>query len=136
MKKLNIIFIAIFILVGIVMSQQAVNINKAPKNYLQGLNHFVPGIVESSITGVMELKKYYPELDFSDIIKKLDDLAINGETREIRIKAFIATNYLKNPESFNWIKKGSFSDDISLIGNIIFEDILKNKRVKNTKSTN
>ena len=45
----------------------------------------------------MVLKLYYPETDYSQIIQKLDELNLGKDTKTIRVKAFIAANYLKNP---------------------------------------
>ena len=65
--------------------------------YLTNLNSTIPGIVESNIENVMVSKVYHPEKDYSQIIQKLDELNLGDGPKTIRVKAFIAFNYLKNP---------------------------------------
>ena len=103
--------------IGTIFAQkQGVTLSNAPANYLQGLNHYNAAIAESAIYNVMLLKRYYPDLDFSKISIKLDDLAVNGQNKSIRIKAFIATNYIKNPEQYNWMEQGAFAEAVTAFG--------------------
>ena len=85
----------------------------ATDSYLTGLNHNNPGVVESAITNVMLLKLYHPEKDFSEITERLDELTLNNPEKMIRLKAFIAANYIKHPERFYWIKKGDYEEAVS-----------------------
>jgi hypothetical protein len=73
------------------------SVDRAVKAYLTSLNSSNPGVVESTIENVMVLKVYHPEKDMSQIIQKLDELNLGKDTKTIRVKAFIAANYLKNP---------------------------------------
>ena len=118
MRKSYTMFISLsLILIGITFAQKPVDaVLDAPANYLRGLNHSNTAIAESTIFNVMLLKRYYPKLDFTKINKKLDDLAINGPNKSIRVKAFIATNYIKNPEQYNWIEQGAFSEAATVFG--------------------
>ncbi len=116
MKKLYVMFISLSLLVGTTFAQKpAEAVLNAPANYLKGLNHSNSAVVESSIFNVMLLKHYYPDLDFTKINKKLDDLAINGENKTIRLKAFISTNYIKNPQDYNWIEQETFAETMTLV---------------------
>lgn len=73
------------------------SVDRAVKAYLTSLNSSNPGVVESTIENVMVLKVYHPEKDMSQIIQKLDELNLGNDSKIIRVKAFIAANYLKNP---------------------------------------
>ena len=116
MKKLYTIVISLM-LIGTVFAQKPrVNISNAAANYLQGLNHDNAAIAESAIYNVMLLKRYYPNVDFSKISAKLDDLTVNGQNKSIRIKAFIATNYIKNPDQNNWMEQGAFAEAVAAFG--------------------
>ena len=81
--------------------------DKAVKSYLISLNYSNPGIVESAIENIMVLKLYYPERDYSQIIQKLDELRLTNTQKNIRVKAFIAANYLKYPQQSNLGTKNS-----------------------------
>ncbi len=73
------------------------SVDRAVKAYLTSVNSSNLGVVESTIENVMVLKLHYPEKDYSQIIQKLDELNLGNYPKTIRIKAFIAANYLKNP---------------------------------------
>ncbi len=79
--------------------------DKVAKAYLTGLSYSNPGVVESTIENIMILKLYYPEEDFSQVISKLEKLTLGNAKKTIRVKAFIAANYLINPQQFNVVKK-------------------------------
>ncbi len=81
--------------------------DKIINSYLTGLNYSNPGVVESTIENIMILKLYYPEQDYSQVIQKLDELKLENVKKAIQVKAFIATNYLKNPQKFNSVKKSN-----------------------------
>ncbi len=91
------------------------SVDRAVIVYLTNINSSNPGVVESAIENVMVLKLYYPETDYSQIIQKLDELNLGNGPKTIRVKAFIASNYLKNPHfitdnfstyswQYKWIK--------------------------------
>ena len=73
------------------------SVDRDLSTYLTNLNSTIPGVVESTIENVMVSKAYYPEKDYSQFIQKLDELNIGNGPKTIRVKAFIAANYLKNP---------------------------------------
>ena len=114
MKKMITLAVSIILLSGFAYGKSVEkSINNAPANYLLGLNHENQGVVESAITNVMLLKLYHPEMDLSAISEKLDDLTLNSQDKMIRLKAFIAANFIKYPERFNWIKKGDYEDAVA-----------------------
>ena len=73
------------------------SVDRDLSTYLTNLNSTIPGVVESTIENVMVLKLHNPEKDYSQIIQKLDELNLGNDSKIIRVKAFIAANYLKNP---------------------------------------
>jgi len=93
--------------------------DKAVKSYLINLNYSNPGVVESTIENIMVSKLYYPEKDYSQVIQKLDELTLSNSQKTIRVKAFIAANYLKYPQQFNWAKKNHQKEAIKKLLNSV-----------------
>ena len=82
-------------------------IDRAKKGYLHSLNSDNEGIVESALFYVLKFKLTYPGLDVSEIGERINEVAQNGDTPEIRYKAYIAVNYLNNPDwliNVNYLK--------------------------------
>jgi len=77
-------------------------------SYLNALNSNNEGMMESAMTNIMIMKLYFPERDYDKFISKLSELTTEGESKQVRFKAFIACNYLKHPERYNWIEKDTF----------------------------
>jgi len=105
MKTLSIITLTIILLLsinsGIAQSYKAAK--ASVPNYYKALNSDNHGMVESAIENLVKLKVQSPDLDFSKVIKKLDQLTEDGQTIQIKYKAFVANLYLESPEKFNWI---------------------------------
>jgi hypothetical protein len=105
MKTLSIITLTIILLVslnsGIAQSYKVAK--RALPNYYKALNSDNHGMVESAIENLVKLKLYAPGLDFSRVAEKLDQLAEDGKTIQIKYKAFVANLYIENPEKFNWL---------------------------------
>lgn len=115
MKKsmfLAIAALALLVSTNIQAQPAAQELAKASCQYFIALNHTNDGVVESAIINVMKLKLVYPGGDYSKCIRKLEELTESGSTRLLRQKAYIAANFLKNPERFNWIESGLY-DEIS-----------------------
>ncbi|KAA3608487.1 MAG: hypothetical protein D8M58_19620 [Calditrichaeota bacterium] len=113
MRKFTSAFTLLTLLAGLAVAQHNGSaLQNAERNYLIGLKHSNNGVVESAIINTMILKTYHPEKDFSQITKKLDSLSLESPKKTIRLKAFIASNYLKHPERFNWIEKGDYEQAI------------------------
>lgn len=53
-------------------------------------------IVESTIFNLIEIKKYYPSGNYTDIIEELNEIAQTYPDTTIRIKAYLATIYLSS----------------------------------------
>jgi hypothetical protein len=92
-------------------------LKNAPKAYLHNLNLECAGIVESTVVNVIILKLYYPEKDFEDICERLEELAVSHSRESIRFKAFIALNYIKYGENFDWIGIGIYEQGENLYEN-------------------
>ena len=86
---------------------------KAAKSYLISLGHQNPGVVGSAIVGVIKMKQRYPCENYSDITVKLDELSTHNAIKNIRIKAFLASNFLKYPERYDWFKNGDFEEVVN-----------------------
>ncbi|TNE73338.1 hypothetical protein EP331_04690 [bacterium] len=75
-------------------------LDKAYDAFMRGLNHPMPAIVESSMFNLLVLRIDYPELDFTTALEKLDDLSVNGANSVVRYKAYITTEFMKDPGLF------------------------------------
>ncbi len=113
MRKIIITLSIIFITAGLSAAQTTSrSFQNAEKNYLKGLRHVNQGVVESAIINTMILKLYHPQKECKQIIEKLDSLSLENPEKTIRLKAFIASNYLKHPEQYNWIEGGDYEQAI------------------------
>jgi hypothetical protein len=84
-------------------------LDKALDAYMRGLNHTLPAIVESSMFNLLVLRIDYPEIDYTEALKKLDEISVNGKTSVLRYKAYVTTEYLKNPTLFLDVDPVDFS---------------------------
>jgi hypothetical protein len=62
------------------------------------LDSKVQGIVESTIYTVIEVRKYYPSADYSEMIEKLHRVAEENPDPSTRVKAYLAGIYLSSSE--------------------------------------
>lgn len=85
-------------------NEKAVDTEKINKNLIMGLTHNNTGVVESTIRVVILMKIEYPEAEYDDIIDQLEELIMEGATKNIRIKSLIASDYLNNFEQYSWLK--------------------------------
>ncbi len=79
-------------------------INKAVSNFVLAMESKNAGVVESSIFISIDLKSKFPQIDYSDLIDKLNELALKGETPTIRYKAQLASLYFNFYNMFSDIK--------------------------------
>ena len=105
MKTLTIITLTIILLLSINSGiAQSYKVAKAAvPNYYKALNSDNHGMIESAIENLVKLKLFAPDLDYSKVAEKLDQLTEDGQTIQIKYKAFVANLYLESPEKFNWI---------------------------------
>ena len=100
--KVMVVFL-LFVFSATISAQSAKTkqlIEKAKINFLSSLHSDVYGVVESSIFITMEMKERFPEFDYSNLVDKLNDLAIEGKTPTIRYKAQLASLYFDFPSMF------------------------------------
>jgi hypothetical protein len=112
MKKIFFIIVSVVLLLaGAVHAQSSDKVLKdATYAYFMCLNHPNYGVVESAVINIMKLKFVQPDRDYSKCLRKLEQLSKSGATKAIRIKAYVAVNYLKHPERFNWFKSGKYQE--------------------------
>lgn len=77
-------------------------VNRAPANYLMGLQRENNGVVQSAIINIMTMYTAYPDQDYDEIIQKLEDLENCSPYHSTRVLAFFARNYLTDPDKFDW----------------------------------
>lgn len=113
MKAVKLITFAIF--AAIILSSCTASLNNSTKMdsyqenqieqlkdlYSSSLDHELNSVVESAMMCICKLKLKYPESDFSELISKTKDLAINGKSACIRYKALMTTILLENPDLVN-----------------------------------
>jgi hypothetical protein len=72
--------------------------------YHSSLNSDASTVVESAIYNIIVLKNYYPNKDYSDVIKSLKKLVNDGNTAKLRYIAQLASLYFEYPELFMGIE--------------------------------
>ena len=107
-------------------------IERASANYYKALQSDNEGMIESAMTNIMIMKLYFPDKDYDQFIIKLSELTTEGTTKQVRYKAFIACNYLKHPERYNWIKKDTFQATSDFF-NLFSEKLAK--QLENTENS-
>jgi hypothetical protein len=60
----------------------------------ESLRSDVPGIVESTIYNLVEYKSYFPQKEYSNMIRELNDVARDASDPSIAYKASLAGLYL------------------------------------------
>ena len=72
-------------------------VEKAQAGLLQGLQSNCAGVVESAIFQIVKIKIDLRESDLAGFQKQISRLIVEGETPEVRYKAYIAHFFLDNP---------------------------------------
>jgi hypothetical protein len=60
------------------------------------LDSKVQGIVESAVYTAIEVRKYYPSADYTEMIEKLNRIAEKNPDPSIRLEAYLAGIYLSS----------------------------------------
>lgn len=90
---------------SIVMPEK--KMESAKRNILHNLDSNINGIVESTLFGIMLMKKNYPDQDYTKLSEAVQSLSANGHTAEIRVKAQLCSLYL---DFTGWFSDIDFSD--------------------------
>lgn len=77
------------------------NLSKAEKQYFSCLKSVNDGVVESALAHVAMLKLMNPDRDFASVAPVVDMVAGKNSSPEIRYKAYLVSNVLRNPELFS-----------------------------------
>lgn len=77
------------------------------KNILNNLDSDINGVVESTLFGIMLIKKEYPAFDYNELRETVYDLSAAGRTPEIRVKAQLCAMYL---DFTNWFNDVEFTE--------------------------
>ena len=119
MKKLLIISVIFaHVLFANTRNDDTAFVDMARKNYNVALKHEVQPVVESAIFNIMALKSFYPDYNYNQLIKTLEQLIENSSSETVRYKAFLALTYIKNSR---WFPQYQFLGEINQ--EIIFKDI-------------
>lgn len=115
MKRLkNLLIVAMMLLLtmnSVIFSQKPKGKNELDTQLINksiaALNHNIDGVVESALFIMLTLKNAFPERNLSEIEKQIDKLIINGDSPNIRYKAYLASIYYKH---YNWFNDIKFDD--------------------------
>lgn len=108
MKLYAIVFVVLLSVA--VFGQSAEAVDKAPQNFEKALKSDNPGLIESAIFLTVKYKLFYPEKDTENLVKAIDRLVIDGQTKSIRYKAYLASEYLKHGELLANVEKENYKD--------------------------
>ncbi len=128
MKTLSLLFVAL-LSVGLA-AQSAENLKNAPKNYEKALKSGNAGMVESAIFHSLKFMLFYPQEDVAKLKKQITRLVKEGETRNIRYKAYLASQFLNNPDLLATIEKEDYKDAdrfFKMLGDTLQESVLVSK---------
>ncbi|MBX2989662.1 MAG: hypothetical protein KF749_00690 [Bacteroidetes bacterium] len=89
-------------------SVRGANLAKAEKQYANCLKSANDGVVESALAHVALLKLMNPERDFALVAPAVDVVAGTNPSPEIRYKAYLVSNVLRNPELFSGEARTSY----------------------------
>lgn len=115
MKRINnasiLILMFVFLMNSVIFSQKpkGKNIVEAEliNNSIAALNHNIDGVVESALYVMLTIKNAFPERNFSVIEKQIEKLIINGDSPNIRYKAYLTSIYYKH---YDWFKDVDLRD--------------------------
>lgn len=125
MKTLSLLFVAL-LSVGLA-AQSPENVKNAPKNFEKALKSGNAGLVESAIFHSLKFMIFYPEQDVTKLKKQITRLVKEGETRNIRYKAYLASQFLNNPDLLATIEKEDYKDAdrfFKMLGDTLQESVL------------
>lgn len=128
MKTLSLLFVAL-LSVGLA-AQSPENVKNAPKNFEKALKSGNAGLVESAIFHSLKFMIFYPEQDAAKLKKQITRLVKEGETRNIRYKAYLASQFLNNPDLLATIEKEDYKDAdrfFKMLGDTLQESVLVSK---------
>lgn len=89
-------------------SYQECNLARYEKNFVGSLEYPAHCIVEAGLAQVAMLKLAQPQTECKTLKRKVDELAIHGETPAIRYKAYLTSIIFEHPELFVYEKYGSY----------------------------
>ena len=113
MKTLSTLFFTVtlfFISTSVFACSYRYDLDKIIGIYSDGIDNFRPGVSESCILYIAQMKLTYPDENYSSVLKKLDFIAKNDSSQAKRLKALIARNCILNPEKYAWIKTTSHEE--------------------------
>lgn len=93
-----------------VFGQSAEAVDKAPQNFENALKSDNPGLVESAIFLTVKYKLFYPEKNTGKLVKAIDRLVKKGQTKSIRYKAYLASEYMRHGELLANVEKEDYKD--------------------------
>ncbi|HQU74445.1 MAG: hypothetical protein KDI06_10715 [Calditrichaeota bacterium] len=116
MKKRIALLSILFALTAFAQAQPADGFfKKVQKQYSKSLAFENQGVVESAIVQLIVMKLRYPDLKMTKIEDDLRHLVLQGETSDLRYKAFVALYVLQNPRSINFDIKNLEDNEVAYL---------------------
>jgi hypothetical protein len=76
--------------------KQLVRQERVVESFKTSLKSDYPGVVEGTIYNIVIYKKYYPQLDYTDLVAALNQYSLDNDDIALRYKAHLASLYLSN----------------------------------------
>lgn len=125
MKILSLFFV---VLLSVALpAQSAENLKSAPQNFEKALKSGNAGLVESAIFHSLKFMLFYPEQGVARLKKQISRLVKEGETRNIRYKAYLAAQFLNHLDLLARIEKADYKDAdrfFTMLGDTLQESVL------------
>ena len=111
MKNIKIKLTALLIFAAVTLNTTAQEykvtenfLHRAEENFINTMDSDINSLVESAIFNMIIFKSKYPEWNYKDIQNKLNKLAVDGNSLQIRYKAQLVSMFISNPEMFQNIE--------------------------------
>ena len=96
------------------------SLKKALKHYEENLIHDNEGVVKSSILNIMRMKVTYPQINYSNVCSKLENISFESESKLVRYMAYVAVDIIKYPEQFLWDLPDNYEESDEFFQNYEF----------------
>ena len=96
------------------------SLQKALKHYEENLTHDNEGVVKSSIQNIMRMKVNYPQINYSNVCSKLENISFESESKLVRYMAYVAVDIIKYPEQFLWDLPDNYEESNEFFQNYEF----------------
>ncbi len=105
--------------------------SEAVEYYVDALKFDNAGVVESAIFLSLKFKLFMPHSDTDALAKEVNRLAKKGATERIRYKAYIASQFFKNPAMLNNVERKNYRVNSDEFFRVLATELQKHMLAKN-----